>query len=226
MTRDQAIQRIKKCLALRASSNEHEAAAALRQAQALMREHHITDSHVAASEATEASCRSGVQSKPPIHIVALARTVANAFACDIIFNETIKGLEVTFIGVDPAPELATYAYTVLRRALERDRRDFLATQTRCRRATKIRRGRTFALAWCYAVSRKVREFAGSDKDRERNAAYIEHRYRDSLVETEVTSHKVQGRDAHAANAGMDKGGQQQLRHGVGPADEARRLGLV
>ena len=38
MNRDDALKKIKKCLALSRSANEHEAAAALRQAQALMRD--------------------------------------------------------------------------------------------------------------------------------------------------------------------------------------------
>ena len=43
MDKNKAIEKIKKCLALGKSANEHEAAQALKQAQALMREYGISD---------------------------------------------------------------------------------------------------------------------------------------------------------------------------------------
>jgi hypothetical protein len=42
MNRDDLLRKIRACLRLSKSANEHEAAAALRQAQALMREHGIS----------------------------------------------------------------------------------------------------------------------------------------------------------------------------------------
>jgi hypothetical protein len=42
MRRDQAINKVRKCLRLAESSNAHEAAAARRQAAKLMQQHHIT----------------------------------------------------------------------------------------------------------------------------------------------------------------------------------------
>ncbi len=46
MTRDKALAKIKKCLALGRSTNPHEAAAAMRQAQKLMAEHGLNDTDV------------------------------------------------------------------------------------------------------------------------------------------------------------------------------------
>ena len=43
---ERVIRKIKHCLALAQSANENEAATALRQAQALMREHRLTDMDV------------------------------------------------------------------------------------------------------------------------------------------------------------------------------------
>lgn len=50
MDKNKAIEKIKKCLALGKSANEHEAAQALKQAQALMREYGISDADVALSD--------------------------------------------------------------------------------------------------------------------------------------------------------------------------------
>ena len=51
--RDKILDKIKKCLALSASSNEHEAEAALRQARKMMETHGITDLDIQAAEAEE-----------------------------------------------------------------------------------------------------------------------------------------------------------------------------
>ncbi len=53
MNRDDALKKIKKCLALSRSANEHEAAAALRQAQALMREHGLREKDVSLADVAE-----------------------------------------------------------------------------------------------------------------------------------------------------------------------------
>ena len=51
---DRIIDKVKKCIALSKSDNPHEAAAALRQAQALMRKHGIDEAGIAASEISAA----------------------------------------------------------------------------------------------------------------------------------------------------------------------------
>ncbi|UCU92660.1 DUF2786 domain-containing protein [Hydrogenophaga taeniospiralis] len=49
MTRDEALKKIKKCLALSRSANEHEAAAALRHAQKLMQAFSLAEEDMADS---------------------------------------------------------------------------------------------------------------------------------------------------------------------------------
>jgi hypothetical protein len=56
MDKNKAIEKIKKCLALGKSANEHEAAQALKQAQALMREYGISDADVALSDIKKHAC--------------------------------------------------------------------------------------------------------------------------------------------------------------------------
>ena len=53
MDKERILEKIKKCLALSKSANEHEAAQALKQAQALMREYGITDIEVELSAVKE-----------------------------------------------------------------------------------------------------------------------------------------------------------------------------
>jgi len=57
------IHKIRKCLALSKSANEHESAIALRQAQKLMLEHGISDNEIQAHEANERNIRASASKK-------------------------------------------------------------------------------------------------------------------------------------------------------------------
>lgn len=212
MTRAEAIKRVQKCLALSTSSNEHEAATALRQARALMREHHIGEADVQAAYATEARAASG--SNPHFHVMLLARTVADAFACDTFRD----GDERVFVGVDPKPEIASYAFGVLIRKLERDRAAFVSSLRRCKRATKIRRGRAFAEGWVGAVRAEVRSFAGTEADQKLIAAY-ESVFHPNLVPVEKKSIAISPRDAGAAIAGIAHGSKVRMQNAVRAGDQ-------
>lgn len=51
------LSKIKKCLALSSSDNPHEAAAAMRQAKALMDKHGVSANHITMSEIGEATAK-------------------------------------------------------------------------------------------------------------------------------------------------------------------------
>lgn len=84
--RSKILDKIKKCLALSASSNEHEAEAALRQARKLMEAHGITDLDVQAAEADERRAKSGAKNQPSNWETMLACKIADAFGCRVIFS--------------------------------------------------------------------------------------------------------------------------------------------
>lgn len=120
MADDKILDKIKKCLALASSANEHEAAAALRQAQKLMEQHGLTDQDVLASQASEAGAKAGAVTKPAQWEATLAARIANAFGCELVFSRrTWTTAEWRFIGAGSAPEVATYAYQVLLRQAPR-----------------------------------------------------------------------------------------------------------
>ena len=73
--------RIKKCLALGKSSNPHEAAAAMRQAQKLMAMAGVTAEDVALAGITEAKLGLPSKTLPRWHHVLIA-TVASGFGCE------------------------------------------------------------------------------------------------------------------------------------------------
>ena len=175
--RDKIFEKIKKCLALSASSNEHEAEAALRQARALMEKYSIDHADMLAYEACEESVKSGSKSKPSSWETRLAAKIADVFNCRLIFVSGWKNGEWTFIGVDAAPEIAGYAFAVLLRQCKRARAAHIDTYlTRCKTATKTRRADLFCAGWVNAVTGKLTSFSGNDRQELAIEAYVEKKY--------------------------------------------------
>lgn len=155
-------QRIAKCLALAQSENTNEAQAALRHANALMQKFQLTETDVAASFVNESDTRISTQKTPP-YIEGLSRVVANVFGCEALMSRRgTKNNTMRFIGVDAKAELASYTFEVLIRHVKRDRKAYVETLTRCGRATKIRRGDLFCLAWLHKIKTHVQSFASDD----------------------------------------------------------------
>lgn len=213
------LDKIKKCLALSASSNEHEATAAMRQARKLMDAHGLDEADVIASAAHEETVPTGTTAKPPAWMWRLAGVCASAFGSEVICSGFhLRGIAGEwawrFIGCGVAPQLAAYAYDVLRRQLDRSRRAFVATQTRCKLATKRARGDAFANGWIAAVRAKVQDFAGADAAAASAIeAYMAKRYPDLKTST-TPRRQVARRNECATTAGWQAGRDAQLHHGV------------
>lgn len=118
---DRILDKIKKCLALAASDNPGEAAAALRQAKKLMDKHGITESQVKLADVKSVETKS-----PPARDRAsrLAVMVANAFSCRLIMQHPKRGGAFEFIGKGHYPELASYTYSVLWKRLDMESKAF------------------------------------------------------------------------------------------------------
>ena len=109
MTREQAIEKIKKCLALANSPEEHEAKAALLQAQKLMAKYNVqvaeSEEETIAYSKEECVHRYDAAYRKP-----LAHVIADNFRCKFF----LRGSKVTFFGRDfdakVAKEAFDYAY--------------------------------------------------------------------------------------------------------------------
>ncbi|WP_240160474.1 DUF2786 domain-containing protein [Pseudomonas bharatica] len=122
-------------------SNPNEAEIALRQAHKLMEAYNLEMGDVLASMAGEVKVAAGSEGEPPAWRVRLARVCAEAFGSTFIINAPwFEEASFIYIGCGASPELACYAYQVLERQLQKARRDYLATQKRCKRSTKVARG--------------------------------------------------------------------------------------
>lgn len=173
MTRDQALTKIKKCLALGRSTNPHEAAAAMRQAQKLMAEHGLNDADVKLSDVSTATCSTRTNSQPRWE-VRLAQSISNAFGCDLIWSRSGKFIggrcilkcEVIFIGLDPAVQIAGYAWDILSRQCAKARLMHIRKQpARCKPITLTARGDAFAWGWVAGVQSKLEAFTAPESNR-------------------------------------------------------------
>lgn len=224
MEDNRILDKIKKCLEMAKSktSNPNEAEIALRQARKLMDLYSLEMGDVLASMASEAKILAGSEGSPPVWRIRLAQVCADAFGTRIIIsNPRFRAACFIFIGCAAAPELAGYAYQVLERQLQKARREFLDTQKRCKRSTKVARGDAFANGWLDAVNSKVESFAGvEDNIAEAVEAYMKKNYPD-LESAELKRRKVKARNEGAVEAGYEAGKSAQLHQAVNHQPRAR-----
>jgi hypothetical protein len=220
MNRDQAIAKIKKCLALAKSGNTHEAAAALRQAQKLMTAHSVTDHDMTMIDVHEASVKA-VSTAANVWELRLVALVADAFGCETYANLSGRFLPsgnytrtrtYVFVGTDAAPTVASYAYEVLSRQCAKARLAHIRKQP----ITKTARGDEFAKGWVYGVRELVERFATGDRDRPLLLAYMQAKHPELTTGwARDTSKALRKNDLVHIYAGIDAAKRAQLSHGVG-----------
>lgn len=221
MTRDQAIRKVLRCLRLAASSNPHEAAAALRQARALMAQHGLSEGDVLASEFTEASAPTRARGAVlPASQVILANAIAAGFRCEFIQARQTgwrASTRLVFVGTAADAQVAAYAFTVLRRQLEADRAKY--TRRIRKRANRAARGEQFALGWVGAVRQL---FPAADLSAEHSralAAAFAARFPDAA---EVDGREIGKRSWKDEAAGYIRGSSARFNPGLA-GDETARL---
>lgn len=179
MDKQTALAKIKKCLALSKSANEHEAAQALKHAQFLMSEFGLTELDVSLAEVSEERVKAPL-TVPQWHW-KLVHLCGRAFGCDRWHNTNHTGGGFIFCGTSGRPELAGYAYQVLLRRLKTARREYMATAlSRVRIAkNKTARADEFCAGWVEAVWVGVSLFARSEAE---NDLIRQYRERNGLTD--------------------------------------------
>lgn len=227
--RAKALDKIRKLLRLSASANANEAAIALRQAQKMMEQYAIDAADVGDAEA-DPICESEVSRQgknPPVYAVQLQARIATAFGirsyCSANWRDSLTNwrgswrCSAVFVGPKAQAEMAAYAYTVLLRQLERDRRVHLSRVRKA--ANRAARGDQFGVAWVHAASALLSNYAGTDDGR--IDAYIEAKHPDLKQFTaKPRSANGQGRLANNDHwAGRSAGKRAQLARGVSGAGQ-------
>lgn len=205
------LAKIRKCLALSRSSNEHEAAAALAKARALMDEHGIDESHLEMADFEEASARASRNQRPPRWESLLAATVCHALSAVQFIN--CDG-DRQFVGRGARAEIASYAFAVLYRQLRRARTDYIAKHLRrCKPGRKRARADVFCEGWACAVLVKIKELLPAPGEDEALGRYLELTY-PHLRAVQARSAKMT-RAAHDYWRGVEGGSSVSLNVGVG-----------
>ena len=233
---ERIMAKIRKCLALSKSDNEHEAAAALRQAKALMEKHKLEMSDIEQSKTQVYIDENGKpSSRPPLWLNSLHSVVAAAFGCSAFS----LGGQPLFVGEAPAPEIAAYASKVLEAQLRKNKDQYLADirKSANEHSKKIKRthmtalGKGIAEGWVYGCQRVVERFAGELPDeiarqhKERVSSYfsapVVERHQKSAAESSI------GKMALAD--GYRRGKEAQIHAGMsadeGPARLSHRASL-
>ena len=177
MDKDKVIEKICKCLRLSESCNPNEAAAAIRQAQGLMKKYGVTENQILTSNVKEAAVSSGTNCKPPFWALALSEVIAKSFACKIfISSKEGQNRQFRFIGLGEAPVICGYTFKVLHRRLKQSRKKFIQMLDTDNKAEKTRRGDIFAQAWLFRITQLVNDFADKQQSSDTIEEYIKENY--------------------------------------------------
>ena len=224
---DRVVDRIQKLLALSKSSEPHEAAAALRQAQKFMEKYNLDMNQVKLSSIIEnkvKSCASVSQVKP--WEGRLMATVAKAFACHIIWtsgyshNPDPYG-RFTFIGEKNQVEVATYTATVLIRKILSARAKFSKTLgewlTRQQKTAEID---GFLMGWVVEIAGTIHAFSGQPELLALVSQYVEKNH------PALASKKTQDRKlgVNGYQAGREAGSRESLQRPITQGAQQMRLG--
>lgn len=224
MTRGEALKKIKKCLALGRSANEHEAAAALRQAQALMREHGLREQDVTLADVAEVRVKAYGTAANAWEL-RLVGVVADAFGCETFgmlggrytdAGNFVRTRHWVFVGMHAAPTVAGYACEVLLRQCAKARLAHIARQPKnCKAITKTARGDAFAMGWVVGAEQLVERFTQPEADQALLLSYIEQRHGQLKEGKARDTTKARKMDWGHFSAGHRLGQRAQLQRGVG-----------
>lgn len=147
----QLIDKIRKCLALAKSANEHEAAAAMAKARALMQQHGLELGDIEFDEATARG--NGCSVKPPQWELLLIAAVRKVIPSEVILHNG----SWRFFGRAPSAELAAYAFAVLHRQIKQARSGYIRGKLRrVRPGNKSARADQFCEGWVCAILVKLK----------------------------------------------------------------------
>lgn len=171
MTNERILEKIRKCLALANDKrgDPNTAAIALRQAQALMRQHNIDEVSVDASICGDQYLQSKFSVKKPAQWETnLMVRVAEAFACDVLWAAggpapTRKG-HWRFVGPKGHLEVCIHTAIVLMRQLLAARNTFVREQVPdyWNRGRKSQEADSFCRGWIVEVCKTVAAYADPD----------------------------------------------------------------
>lgn len=181
-SKQRIMDKIIRCLALSKSSNEHEAATALRQAHALMQKHDISVKDIELADIKFKASNTRSAKRPPIYQIALTNMIAKLFGCQSYMGNGTGDRShirvMCFVGLEIHSDIASYSYDTLFRQLKQARQAYIKTELKRVRLAKNKAARAdaFCLGWVSTVRQLVRKLVPLSTD----MALIERAMRSEL----------------------------------------------
>ena len=224
MDKKKVLDKIKKCLALGQSANEHEAAQALKQAQALMEKYEVNAVDIALSQVSEQKADRKMAFKLANWQWRVANMIADVFGC----QSYQRGKTMMFYGIGNRAEISAYAFDVVYRQISADRRKFLKTCRARKPAHRTYLADQFCDGWIMGAWEKVRKFEMSDEEKAIMDGYKKKEHPD-MAEARTRDAKssiLQGStmEYEALAQGMESGKQVQLHHAMNGTDGVKQIG--
>ncbi|ELI5720945.1 DUF2786 domain-containing protein [Vibrio fluvialis] len=223
--KNRALERIKKCLALGDSGNEHEAALALQKAQALMKKYGITAENVSFSNMAKKSCETKIAKRPATFLVSLCVAVADAFGVRVVVHtgEDRRCVPV-FYGAKECVVVAAYCFDVCSRQLNIARKQYMKTiHKNCKPTTRTTRADLFCTGWVASVTANLPALEMDSEATTLLSEYVDRSAGElSSVSTRSNRHP-QKADLDAYLRGAEQGREFEVRRGVSGRSEQHLL---
>lgn len=218
--RDRMIERVRKCLELSKSSNEHEAAAAVRQAQKIMAAYNITESDVGLAEYVDSFVDHDdyeYGTRKPLTVSSVISIVSRAFGVEAVWECSPAGKHrVRYFGRKANVMIAVHTHSVVYRALGRAWRDITKAHPEIKGVRNARA--SFAAGWCQAVLIKIEDLRPTGEEKDKIQKKKEQRYGGRMTAAELGSKTL---DRSMATVGYVKGEEFSISTPVG--SERNRL---
>lgn len=224
MDRKKVLDKIAKCMRLSKSSEPHEAAAALRQAQKLMEQYGIEEADVDAVGYSSERVAVPIQAnqKLPIALANLIAIVRKAFGVRPVVTTEVRVSDRSYVVVYFGPEhrvaMAQYTHTVIFRAMNKAWNEYLAANPHRKGDRGARAG--FQLGWLDAIEKQVMELAMTEVEEAGTELVLKKQFPE-LAKAKVSNVSVSGR---TMNAGTEAGSSFKLHRPMGAAAERLKLG--
>lgn len=187
MNKEKILDKIKKCLALSKSANEHEAAQALKQAQALMEKYEVNVVDIALSEVSEQGADRRMAFKLADWQWSVANMIADIFGC----QSYQRGKTMMFYGIGNRAEISAYAFDVVYRQISADRRKFLKNCRARKQAHRTYLADQFCNGWIVGAWEVVKKFEMSDEEKAVMDRYAKKNIRTlSRRKQEMRNHQI------------------------------------
>ncbi|MBA5204776.1 DUF2786 domain-containing protein [Pectobacterium versatile] len=217
--KEKYIEKIQKLLHLaKRSTNEHEAANAISQAQNLMHKFGLSELDIdlkSIKEFQSEHCPSDAN-KLPEYVVSLANMLCYAFGVHCYYTWTRNHRRsVAFYGPTERPQIAAYGFDVLSVQLVKARSEFIASQNkRIKRTTKTNRADQFCAGWVSGARNAISRFAVEPDEQQLMSLYYKQ-ISEGFSELKSREAKSCRGDDGAYRAGYHSGKEARLHQAVG-----------